>query len=224
MMAGERDDDVQPDAESTVEPDGSSDNAEFEGTEPDLDELLREWDDEMSGVQPEASEPPDQGEHDNPDAAASTDPRVDEIYQWALAEQDRRDAEDAERELANAVARAREEMTDLSIQPSDEMTSAYLERLYRIDPKFRRAFDNRHTDRATWDRRLGKAIEGYRKHVEESVPDSAATADRAAVTSAMYAARHAGYEAPDQPMTEAEIKQMSDREFNSLRRSILSSR
>lgn len=198
----------QPDTESPTSGEGGGAQAED-----DLDSLLAEWDQQQSRQTQEASsgEQTDEGKQSKTELPED----VREVVDYVKQQREQEVAERTNKDIADAAEKLREGWEEA---PPAALLEGEIWKSAGKDQRFLQAFQNRHQQPDLWDRIL-KAKQKELKAMLEARPDSEATADRDAVTSAVRSASKAppGPQAP----TEAEIAKMSDAEFERYKRSLM---
>lgn len=201
-------------ADETHEPTSQGDTEDT----PDLDALLERWDQEVGDEDTPDNEADTAAETDSADTSADSsqdDPRLDALVKWAH-EREAADHMRQEQEDLGALVESTKEALPGNATVTEDEIEAFFYREYRTNPAFAHAWQNRHDDPVTYRNTARSAIRQYADHVK-SKPDPDATADRAAVESAVHAA--ASGPAPRSEPSEADIKKMSDKEFNEYVRS-----
>lgn len=181
---------------------GSTTSGEEGGAQDDLDSLLARWDNESSQEDSNESETGGQ---------SSTDPnrRLDEVHATVQRLEKERVNERVMR-LRRDTTEKMQEATSGQVGLTADDWWHYLNGRASEDPRIQRAWENQDKDPKGWERVAVALAKDVAKRARNT-PDPEATADREAVESAVHSASSAP-PASSGP-SEADIRKMSDREF-----------
>ena len=143
------------------------------GAQDELDTLLAQYDEGQEPTEPPAEKP----------SEPVVDKRVDALL-----------ARERDNDINNAIDTIMDEVSDVQIPKS--MVKGYLFAKESEDPRIGKAFDNRFSDPAGWNRIL-KGIAQEAKKEFKDLPDKAMTNDRNAVEAAVRGASSTKAEAPE---------------------------
>lgn len=181
-------------------------SGEESGALEDVDSLLNEWESHADSATESSAEAEKQGEQSDDETKAL----LNELRQ----EREERIRQKTEQDVQQAVSSIKE---GLETEVPDELIEGYLYREAAKDSRFLSAFQSRHKEPEKWNR-LIKAMSGNLNKRMSSQVDQSVTDDRDAVASAVRSAQKAPAQA--EGYSDKDLANMSDSEFNKLRREL----
>lgn len=172
------------------------------GAQDDLDTLLSQWESSTDDTSDTS------GQADDSDS----DPKkkLDRIEQHLQRVEQERAQETVQRDLESTAKTMKEAISDQMDVPEDVLKEVLHGRA-AMDSRVLSAWNNRHRDKASWDKTASAIARDFAKKLRTNLDDSA-TEDREAVASAVRGASKAP--SAEQGPSEKDFEKMSDAEFN----------
>lgn len=164
-------------------------------------------DESASSTESTSTEPTqDEGETQEPEGMSqAVDPRTDELYRWAQAQEYQQMVAEQQAALEDATKHLEGQ---LERPLPTKLVESYLINEYRTDARFQRAFENRGIDPAGWESTLNKASRSLNGELTQ-MPDPEANAAVEAVTAAVRHTNAGQWQSStDREFSDGEIRNM----------------